>query len=82
MKSKKKTNRTKAIIYGVFALSLLLSLLAEKFIEIHGMFGLDGRLFFHAWFGFVSCLVIVLVSKFLGIFLKRQENYYKEPKNG
>lgn len=81
MKTRPKTSRTKIIIYGLFVFSLISSLVAERFIKVHGMFGLDGRVFFHAWFGLISCVVIVLFSKFLGLFLKRKEDYYKESRN-
>lgn len=56
---------------------LLLTLMAEWFVSIHAHFGVDGTQGFYAWFGFISCVAIVLVSKVLGLILKRKEHYYK-----
>ena len=58
---------------GVLALTVLLQLV----IKIKGYFGIDGWLGFGAAYGFLSCLVMVLVAKGLGFILKRDENYYQ-----
>lgn len=67
---------TKHSAWTIFAFSLLAALIAEFFIISEGHFGLDGSRFFHAWFGFAACVVVVLVSKLLGLFLSRRETYY------
>ena len=80
-----KTNRS-AIISNVsirkwwigFAVVLLLSLALEWLMEAHPHFGFDGYFGFYAVFGFISCVAIVVFSKFLGKFLKRPEQYYEE----
>jgi hypothetical protein len=59
---------------GVLALTVLLQLV----IKIKGYFGIDGWLGFGAAYGFLSCLVMVLVAKGLGFILKRDEDYYRE----
>jgi sterol desaturase/sphingolipid hydroxylase (fatty acid hydroxylase superfamily) len=59
---------------GVLVLTVLLQLV----IKIKGYFGIDGWLGFGAAYGFLSCLVMVLVAKGLGFVLKRDENYYTE----
>jgi len=51
---------------------------AQFVIKVKGYFGVDGWLGFAAIFGFVSCLLMVLVAKALGLVLKRDEDYYKE----
>lgn len=56
---------------------LLISLALELNIHQHASFGIDGTRFFYAWFGFASCLAIIIVSKSLGPLLHRPENYYK-----
>ena len=32
---------------------------------------------FSAWFGFVSCIVLIFVALLLGILVKRKEDYYR-----
>lgn len=57
---------------------LAVTVLAELIIPIKGYFGIDNWLGFGAVFGFIACLLMVLLAKFLGLFLKREENYYSE----
>ena len=62
---------------------LILALLPELFIHHHALFEasgitLDSSWGFHAWYGFVSCAIMVVAAKILGIFLKRKDNYYDE----
>ena len=57
---------------------LLATLLAEFFIPTKGYFGIDDWPGFGAVFGFVSCLLMVLFAKALGLLLKRREDYYRE----
>jgi sterol desaturase/sphingolipid hydroxylase (fatty acid hydroxylase superfamily) len=58
---------------------LTLLVLAQTVIYVKGYFGFDAGVGFGAVYGFVSCLVMVLVAKFLGLFLKRPQDYYDEP---
>jgi hypothetical protein len=46
-------------------------------ITPHSHFGLDGTFGFAAWFGFVSCVALIAISKALGFFLKRPDDYYE-----
>ena len=55
---------------------LALTVLADLVVEHHPYFGIDGTIGFGAWFGFLSCVVLVLFSKGLGVFLKRRDDYY------
>jgi hypothetical protein len=73
-----KTSNTVKLAWTLFIIILLLSLGAESFMRPHSKFGIEGVRFFHAWFGFVSCLIIILFSKFIGMFLKRKTDYYRE----
>lgn len=59
-----------------FAIVLALTVAAQFFIYVKGYFGVDGWFGFGAAFGFLSCLAMVLIAKLLGLFLKRDENYY------
>lgn len=57
---------------------LALLVIADFFIEHHPHFGIDGTPGFGAWFGFLSCVVMVLVAKAIGMVLKRPDTYYDE----
>ena len=75
---KKKTIK---ILWVIFILLLIGALAAEGLMHPHVTFGIEGTLFFNAWFGFLSCAAIILLSKFIGFFLKRKETYYKEARD-
>jgi len=66
------------LLWKLFAVVLALTVVAQFVIKVKGYFGVDGWLGFAAIFGFVSCLLMVLVAKALGLVLKRDEDYYKE----
>ncbi len=61
---------------------LALTVVAQVFIKIKGYFGVDDWLGFGAVYGFVSCLIMVLVAKALGFVLKRDESYYQDELKG
>jgi len=62
---------------------LVLSLLPEFFVHHHAYFAEQGTTIeasfgFHAWYGFITCALMVVAAKVLGIFLKRKDNYYDD----
>lgn len=59
-----------------FSAVLAATVLAQLAIYIKGYFGVDGWFGFGAAYGFVSCLLMVLVAKVLGFVLKRPADYY------
>lgn len=59
-----------------FYVSIPILLALELFVHHHAMIGIDGTIFFNAWFGFISCAAIVIFSKGLGVLLKRRADYY------
>lgn len=59
-------------------LVLALTVLADFLYEPHPYFLIDGLFGFHAAYGFLACVAMVLFSKFLGAFLKRDDTYYDE----
>ena len=67
------------LLWRVFAVVLAVSVLAQLTFKVKGYFGVDGWLGFGAFFGFLSCLAMVLFARALGRFLKRDENWYTEP---
>jgi len=64
--------------YG-FSAVLALVVLAQAVIPVKGYFGVDGWFGFGAVYGFVACLLMVLVSKVLGVVLKRPQEYFRDP---
>jgi hypothetical protein len=55
-----------------------LTVIPDLFTHRHAHFGLDDLFGFHAALGFVSCAVLILLSKVLGLFLKARETYYND----
>ena len=48
----------------------------DVFIFGHPYFGLDGTFAFYSWYGFLTCVVMILVAKAMGVLLKRKDTYY------
>lgn len=63
-------------LWRVFALMLAAVVLWQLWTPVHGHFGIDGLFGFHAAYGFLTCVGMVLFAKLLGVFLKRPEDYY------
>ena len=57
---------------------LAFAALLDFAIDAHGEFGIDGSLFFYSWYGFATCVGMVVFAKLLGIFLKRKDSYYDD----
>lgn len=65
-------------LWQVFGVVLGLTVAAGLFVEPHGYFGLDGTFGFNAWYGFFTCVAMVVVAKLLGFLVKRPESYYRD----
>lgn len=63
-------------LWSGFIVILAATVLADLFIDHHGKFGIDGTIGFYAWYGFLSCICLVVFALGLGIILKRPANYY------
>lgn len=60
-----------------FYIVLGLLVVPDFFLHKHALFyEVESWPGFYAFFGFVSCVVIIVVSKLLGFLLKRREDYY------
>ncbi|KAA6187686.1 hypothetical protein F2Q65_00100 [Thiohalocapsa marina] len=70
-------------LWALQILILALALAPEFFIQHHAHvagsdFRLDTGFGFFAWYGFVTCALMVVGAKLLGIFLKREDTYYDD----
>lgn len=63
-------------LWLAFIAILILSLVADLFVHQHQYFGIEDSFSFYAWYGFITCVGMVIFAKLLGIFLKRSETYY------
>ena len=70
--------RTIRGLWWMFAAVLALTVLAQLVFPVKGYFTVDSWFGFGAVFGFLSCLLMVLFAKALGVFLKRPNDYYRE----
>lgn len=60
---------------------LAVIVLAQTVIPIKGYFAVDGWFGFGAVYGFVSCLLMVLVAKVVGVVLKRPREYFGDQRD-
>jgi membrane protease YdiL (CAAX protease family) len=59
-----------------FLLTLVLTVVAGALVDLHPHFPIEGWFGFYAGYGFVTCLLMIIVAKGLGLLLKRPDNYY------
>ena len=69
-----KANVTKVIV-ALFVVCTAL-FFADTFYEKHPVHWLEGTFGFHAIYGFVMCVGLVLGAKLIRVFLMRDEDYY------
>lgn len=62
------------ILFVICALTVIPDFITRR----HPHFGIDAHFAFYAVVGFISCAALILLSKFLGLFLKVKEEYYDE----
>ena len=65
-------------IWRISIAVLALTVLMQLVFPVKGYFVVDGWLAFGAVYGFLACVVMVIVAKGLGLFLKRDQHYYDE----
>lgn len=69
--------RNVRLLWRGFLAVLALTVLAELAATLHPHFGVDGLFGFHAIYGFLACLAMIVVAKALGALLKRRDDYYE-----
>jgi hypothetical protein len=72
--------RTIRRLWQAFIAVLALTVLAELAIEAHPHFAIEHLFGFNALYGFLACAALILVAKGIGLFVKRPERYYDEPR--
>ena len=68
-------------LWMFFIAILLVTVVAGIFVHQHVHFGIEDSFGFFAWYGFITCVGMVVFAKFLGIFLKRPDDYYDTGSN-
>lgn len=71
--------RSIRLLWVVFIGILALVALTDLLLHGHSYFTIDGTFGFFSWYGFATCVAMILVAKALGVFLKRADTYY-DPK--
>lgn len=63
-------------LWVTFVCILALLVALDLAIDHHSHFGIDGIFGFSAWYGFLACVVLVIVAKAWGALFKRRDAYY------
>ncbi|MGB1800552.1 MAG: hypothetical protein ACPHLK_06955 [Gammaproteobacteria bacterium] len=56
--------------------TLALTVIAEFFVKLHPHFEIESYFGFHAVYGFLACVAMVIFAKLLGFLIKRKDDYY------
>ena len=59
-----------------FFIALVLLLIAEGFVDMHGEFSVEHFYGFYAVYGFISYVLLIFVAKGLRKIIMRKEDYY------
>ena len=68
---------TVRILWIVFSVILGITVALQFLVPVKGAFAIEKSFGFGAWYGFLACVLMVLVAKVLGWLLKRPEDYYQ-----
>jgi hypothetical protein len=68
-------NNIRRVLSLLYVVCILLFIL-DFFVHRHLMHRWEGLLGFYAVYGFVGCVVLVLIAKWMRTFLMREEDYY------
>lgn len=62
-----------------FAVVLAVLVALDLAVSHHSYFSVDGTFGFYAWYGLITCVIMVVVSKKLvGLLLTRKDSYYDD----
>ena len=71
-------HRTIRILWIVSIVVLAITVLFDLVVDQYVIFGVEGIFGFAAWYGFLTCVAMILAAKGLGVFLKRPDRYYDD----
>jgi hypothetical protein len=63
-------------LWIVFIAVLAATVAGDFFVEHRPHFWIDGTFGFGAWFGFVSCVSLIVIARLVGLVLKRPDTFY------
>ena len=66
------------MLWRIFSAVLVLSVLAQFFVESHPHFTPERLFGWNALYGFLACAALIVVARALGLFLKRRDDYYRD----
>ncbi|OUW06420.1 MAG: hypothetical protein CBD16_00205 [Betaproteobacteria bacterium TMED156] len=72
----KKENIKK--LWILMIIILFLTIIIQIIFPVHGHFEIEESFAFASWFGFFSCILMIIIAKILGLLIKRPENYYNK----
>ena len=72
-----KPKNVRRLRMGFFT-ALVLVLVAEAFVDMHGEFTVEHFYGFYAVYGFIAYVSLIFIAKFLRRILMRQEDYYDD----
>lgn len=47
-------------------------------VHPHATFGIEASLGFYSWYGFITCVAMVVFAKLLGLVLSKKDTYYDQ----
>ena len=59
-----------------FLVVLALTVIAGAFVDLHPHFEIESWFGFNAVYGFITCLLMIVGAKALGLILKKPDAYY------
>jgi hypothetical protein len=70
--------RNAKLLWRVFLTVLIVCVLIEIIVPPHPSFDIESLFGFHAWFGLLACVVMIVAAKGLSVLLRRPDTYYDE----
>ena len=71
-----RPNTIRKLWFLMFAI-LFFSIVIQLFFPVYGHFEIEKSFGFAAWFGFITCVLMIVIAKVLGFLIKRPDNYYE-----
>jgi uncharacterized membrane protein YdjX (TVP38/TMEM64 family) len=68
-------------LWFVMLCILFFSIFIQFFFPVYGHFEIEQSFGFGAWFGFLTCVLMIVAAKLLGFLIKRPDNYYESNKD-